>query len=139
MIIYALGIVEQAGKILFLLRKNTKFFSDHYGLVGGKVEDGESVATALIRELQEEIGITVTRDDMYLAHCISIKNEHGKDLIALVFKINHWQGKLINCEPEKQAEIAWFSYDALPENIIPRHRQVLEMVHNNVLYSENGW
>jgi len=139
MIIYALGIVEQAGNILFLLRKNTKFFSSYYGLVGGKVEDGESVATALTREMHEEIGIAVTRDDMSLVHCISIKNEEDKDLLVLVFKIKHWQGKLINCEPEKQAEIAWFSYDALPENIIPRHRQIVEMVYNNVLYSENGW
>lgn len=139
MIIYALGIVEQAGKILFLLRKNTKFFSDHYGLVGGKVEDGESVAAALIRELHEEIGIVVTRNNMHLAHCISIKNEHGDDLIALVFKINRWQGEIINCEPNKQAEIAWFSYDALPSNVIPRHGQIVEMVHGNVLYSEHGW
>lgn len=139
MTIYVLGILEQAGKILFLLRKNTPIFSNYYGLVGGKVEDGESVVTALIRELHEEIGIVMTHNDMNLAHCISFKNEQGADRFALVFKINRWQGEVINCEPNKQAEIAWFSYDALPDNVIPRHRQIVEMVHDNVLYSEHGW
>ncbi len=38
MTVYTLGMLEQAGKILFLLRKNTTFFSNYYGLAGGKVE-----------------------------------------------------------------------------------------------------
>lgn len=42
-------------RYLFLLRNNTKH-SGHWGIVGGKVEAGESVAQGLQREIQEELG-----------------------------------------------------------------------------------
>jgi 8-oxo-dGTP diphosphatase len=137
--IYALGIVEKAGKILFLLRKNTKFFSNYYGLVGGKVELHESVVGTLIREIAEEIGISLIKDNVRFAHCLSCKNEKGEEFLALVFNVFDWQGEVVNKEPDKQGEIAWFSCDELPENVIPRHRQIIEMVQRSILYSEDGW
>lgn len=42
-------------RYLFLLRNGTKHNS-HWGLVGGKVEEGESVAQGLQREIREELG-----------------------------------------------------------------------------------
>jgi 8-oxo-dGTP diphosphatase len=139
MLIYALGILEKNSNILFLLRQNTPFFSGHYGLIGGQVEDNESITDALRRELYEEIGITITQDGMHFVHCLSFKNEQDKAILALVFKIMHWNGEIINKEPEKCAELAWFSSHALPANIVPRHRHIIEMIQQNSLYSESGW
>jgi 8-oxo-dGTP pyrophosphatase MutT (NUDIX family) len=42
-------------RYLFLLR-NTKRHAGSWGLVGGKVEEGETPAQALHREIQEEVG-----------------------------------------------------------------------------------
>lgn len=139
MIIYVLGIVKQAEKILFLLRNNSKFFSGYYGLVGGKVDVGESVVSALIREVKEEIGIIIIPQDVVLAHCLSCNNERSVEFIALTFMINNWQGEIINCESDKHTELAWFSYETLPSNIIPRHRHIITMVQQGLLYSEDGW
>jgi 8-oxo-dGTP diphosphatase len=139
MLTYALGILQQNNKLLFLLRKNTAFFSDHYGLIGGRVEDDESVTNALIREIYEEIGITITKDDTHFVHCLSFKNEQDKAILAVVFKINNWTGEITNKEPEKCAELAWFAPDKLPQNIIPRHKHILDMIQQGILYSESGW
>lgn len=139
MLTYALGILQKNEKLLFLLRKNTPFFSDHYGLIGGKVEDSESITDALIREIYEEIGISITKEDTHFAHCLSFRNEHGKAILALVFKVNNWTGEIINKEPDKCAELAWFAPANLPKNIIPRHHHILEMVQRGILYSENSW
>jgi 8-oxo-dGTP pyrophosphatase MutT (NUDIX family) len=46
-------------RYLFLLRNNGKF-PDSWGLVGGKVEQGESILAGLEREIQEELGGEIT-------------------------------------------------------------------------------
>lgn len=50
-------IQREDGKILGIARPNDP---NQYGLVGGKVEDGESEEQALIRESKEEAGITLS-------------------------------------------------------------------------------
>ena len=137
--IYCLGILEKDKKILFLLRKHQNLFNNHYGLIGGKVEQQESVTDALIRELYEEINVTVTKENMFFVHCASCKNEKGEIFIALLFKIIIWQGELINKEPNKHEKFAWFSLQELPDNIIPRHKQMLQQIEQGLLYSELGW
>jgi len=136
---YVLAMIEQEDKLLLSLRQNTPFFSGHYGLLGGKIEENESITHALIRELYEEIGITVTKENLHFVHCLSFINEKGVAIVAFVFKATTWQGDVANCEPDKIAELQWYALDALPENVIPRHRHIIEMVQCGVLYSEKGW
>jgi len=139
MIIYTLGILETDSKFLFLLRQNTQFFNGYYGLMGGKIEKNESITDALIREAYEELDISITKDNLKFAHCLSFKNEKDEEILALIFKIVGWNGTPINKEPDKCAELAWFTLNTLPDNIIPRHHQIINMIQNGVLYSENGW
>lgn len=54
----ALLYSKKTGRFLFLLRN--KKYSGSWGLVGGKVENDESVKSALIREIREEIQIDIT-------------------------------------------------------------------------------
>lgn len=51
----ALVYCTSTHRYLFLLRAGTKH-AGSWGLVGGKIEAGESVSQALIREIGEEIG-----------------------------------------------------------------------------------
>ena len=48
----------QTRRYLFLLRNGARH-SGSWGLVGGKIEAGETVAQALIREIREEMGGTI--------------------------------------------------------------------------------
>ncbi len=140
MFIYTLGILEQNLKILLMLRQNTTFFNNCWSLVGGKLESGENVTEALIREAYEELGITITKNNLYFVHCLSWKNGH-QDCLLLVFKINKWIGAIMNSEPRKCAEINWFPINNLPKNIIPLHKDVIEKVTASIPYYEyeNDW
>ncbi len=59
--------------------------------------------------------------------------------MALFFKINSWQGLLENKESDKHGHHAWFPFDALPDNIIPRHRKAIELIIQGIIYSEDSW
>ena len=51
----ALIYCSKTRRLLFLLRNGQKY-SGTWGLVGGKVESGESINIALHREIREELG-----------------------------------------------------------------------------------
>lgn len=51
----ALIYCAKTKRYLFLLRNSNKH-SGHWGIVGGKVEQGETVAQGLQREIREELG-----------------------------------------------------------------------------------
>lgn len=56
---------EYNGKILFLLRHKDKVQGETWCVPGGKVDDGETLAQAALRELKEESGIVATESDIH--------------------------------------------------------------------------
>ncbi|WP_055475833.1 NUDIX hydrolase [Gordonia sp. HS-NH1] len=51
-------ITDEDGRILLILRRNEPS-AGHWSLPGGKVEPGESLRQAVIREVEEETGLVV--------------------------------------------------------------------------------
>ena len=54
----ALIYAKNTGRFLFLLRNNSSF-SGTWGLAGGKIEHNETSMQALIREIKEELDVTL--------------------------------------------------------------------------------
>lgn len=52
----ALIYAKNTNRYLFLLRNKSKY-AGSWGIVGGKIESGETVITGLVREIKEEIGV----------------------------------------------------------------------------------
>jgi 8-oxo-dGTP pyrophosphatase MutT (NUDIX family) len=56
--------VEHEGDVLFLHRQDHKPQGNTWGVPAGKVDEGEDLITALVRELSEEIGYTPKATDV---------------------------------------------------------------------------
>lgn len=64
MLKYVLGFAFSPDKNEVLLIKKLKpeWQKGRYNGIGGKVEDGETFHSAIVREFQEETGLTITKD-----------------------------------------------------------------------------
>lgn len=117
-------------------RKGTSFGNGLYSLPGGKIESGETALDAVMREALEEIGITI--EQLKLAHVVDRQGPET-EFYVFVFRPFAWTGTPSNCEVDKCDDIAWFPLNKLPEQIIPAHRQAIELSQKDILYSQHGW
>lgn len=125
-------------KILLLRRVNTGYEDGKYGLPAGHVENNESLVSGLLREVREEVGIDLNPLNVELVH---VMHRWGKDDIRLdfFFKVNKWDNKPKNAEPNKCDDLSWFSINNLPENIMPFVVQAVKNMQDIKIYSEFGW
>ena len=125
-------------KMLFGLRQNTGYEDGKFHLIAGHSDGGETISKAMIREAKEETGITIKPKDLKFAHIMHrLGDTHER--LDFFFVCKKWQGTPKVCEPDKCAELKWFSPKKLPKNIIPYVRFVLKRVNKKILYSEYGW
>lgn len=55
----AAGVIQRDARILAARRRRGSHLEGHWEFPGGKIEEGESPEECLVRELAEEIGVTV--------------------------------------------------------------------------------
>jgi 8-oxo-dGTP pyrophosphatase MutT (NUDIX family) len=133
---YVLIIVERDNKVLLLKRSTSaEFGANAYSLIGGKVEACEMLIPAAIRETFEEVGITIEQKDLHYVHTCNKSSE--TIMIIGVFRATQWQGNPFNKEPEKHDDMQWFSYDALPNDLLPTHKMIIEAVQRKKIFSES--
>jgi mutator protein MutT len=133
-----LMLLNDRNELLMFKRINATFGNNEYSLIGGKIEPDETVRQAIVRETQEEIGITIRESDLVLEHTLYRKGT-DTNFFALIFSAPRWQGTPTNKEPHKHTDLRWFPLNALPENMLSAHRQALELIQKKIRYSEHGW
>jgi len=113
----------KGGEILLLRRYNTGYEDGNYSVPAGHLEGGETVKAAMIREAREEIGIEIALSDLEIVGVMHrLSNDERVDFFLAA---SSWQGEIENREPQRCDQLAWFSLEALPENLIPYVRQAI--------------
>ena len=88
----AAAVIERPdGSFLLGQRAADTFYAGYWEFPGGKVEPGETAHHALIRELNEELGITVHRADPWLLREHEYEHAHVR---LNFFRVRHWSGEL---------------------------------------------
>jgi len=130
-------ILIEDGKILLSRRFQTGYMDGHYSLPAGHVDEGETIEDCLVREVKEEIGITVKKKDIKLVHVMHRKE---KDIrLDFFYTTDGYTGTVKNMEPEKCDDLKWFELNKLPKNILLYIKQAIEKSQQQVLYSDIGF
>jgi mutator protein MutT len=108
-------VINNKNEVLLLKRsENIRSNQGMWDRPGGQVEYGERVENAVIREVQEEVGITVGNLSFLKLDQDMGENKH---FIAIGYLAEHISGEVENKEPHKHDEVRWFNLDNLPKNI----------------------
>ncbi len=132
-------ILMKNDEILLQRRCNTGYKDGEYGIPSGHVEKGESFTKALIREIKEEIGITLKPQNLEVIHVMHRKSEMEEERIDTFFIAHKWKNEIQNMEPHKCDDLSWFPLNNLPDNTINYIRFVFKQIKNKIFYSEYGW
>ncbi len=98
----AVGILINADdQFLLTSRPPGKVYEGYWEFPGGKLEAGETVAQALTRELDEELGLHIADVELWQQQWV----DYPHALVCLNFcKVRQWQGEL---EMREGQQFAW--------------------------------
>ena len=82
---------------------------------GGKVEKGELPEDALVREISEELNISILAQNL-TPTCFASEPLGEKNLLLLLYTADKWEGDIIAKEDQK---FDWFDLDAISKLDMP--------------------
>jgi ADP-ribose pyrophosphatase YjhB (NUDIX family) len=107
--------------------------------LAGKLEHGEDLVSALIREAREEVDVALERDDLRMATSVHYLNTEGHARVGFLFHARTWRGEPRNAEPHKCSQIRWFPMDQLPDNTVPYTHAGVELFRRGEPFGLQGW
>jgi len=127
--VYLLREGQQGTEVLLQLRQNTPYMDGFWAAAAaGHVERGETAYDAARREALEETGV----EDLDLVFLTTMQRTLHADPIDervdFFFTARAWRGEPRVVEPHKCAELRWFPLVALPDEVVPHERVVLDLL-----------
>ena len=111
-------IRDDRGRVL-LVKQRGGPFAGAWLLPGGRAADDESAVHALVREVREETGLTMT-DAMYVAGYRTSGDGYDIDVLMYCGPV---EGSLV---PEHGSDARWFEPDAIPDPHPALRRQLFD-------------
>lgn len=102
-LVSAVALIDPDGRVLLAQRPSGKPMAGLWEFPGGKVEQGETPEAALIRELDEELGIQ-TWNSCLAPLTFASHSYDDFHLLMPVFACRKWQGIV---QPREGQSLAW--------------------------------
>jgi 8-oxo-dGTP diphosphatase len=130
----AVGILVQGDTVLMGQRRPDKPYPLQWEFPGGKCDDSEEYVEALIRELREELHITVMPEHCHVFH--EDVNHYTTGVFRVrYFLIDRWQGSIDNTEFHA---LAWIPRHTIHEYaVLPGNQVVCARLQNHVVLKKD--
>ncbi len=98
---------------ILLAMKKRGFGAGNWNGYGGKLEQGESVEDGAIREILEESGVRVRKEDLEHLGTLDFyfTDKPEWDQRCMVYRAKAWEGEPVETEEMRPK---WFSFDEMP-------------------------
>lgn len=115
LLVSAVALIDIDGRVLLAQRPDGKSMAGLWEFPGGKVEEGETPEAALIRELQEELGIDTSASCLAPLAFASHSYE-GFHLLMPLFACRRWTGTITGREGQ---QLTWVRANKLRDYPMP--------------------
>ncbi|WP_158852974.1 NUDIX hydrolase [Saccharothrix deserti] len=132
-------LVHDNRVLLTRRRDGDPAFDGLWHLPSGKLDAGESVLDAAVREAEEEVGVHLDPADLRLVHTLHVNGSGPEPRLGLFFEARRWTGNPANLEPDKCSAVRWFPLDALPDRIIDYPAAGIRAYRTGTAFGTRGW
>lgn len=100
---------------------------------GGKLEFGESFEDGAVREVAEETGIKINKEDIRV---ISLTNDMvpTAHFVTIGMMCEKFEGEAQVMEPDEITQWKWFDLNDLPQPLFSPSLKIIKNYHDNVFY-----
>jgi 8-oxo-dGTP diphosphatase len=115
LLVAACALIDTDGRVLIAQRPEDKTMAGLWEFPGGKIEDGERPEQTLIRELKEELGVTVS--EACLAPLTFASHSYPDfHLLMPLYVCRRWEGAVTALEGQ---QLAWVKPNRLRDYEMP--------------------
>jgi 8-oxo-dGTP diphosphatase len=111
--VVAVALIDQSQRVLLQLRRADRQHGGLWEFPGGKLEAGETAISGLIREIEEELGIALTTDELFR---LDQAEDMESGIVITLYTCRRWVG-----EPRclDAAAIDWFAPAQIADLALP--------------------
>ena len=126
-LISAVALIDSDGRVLLAERPEGKIFAGYWEFPGGKIETGETPEAALVRELDEELGVDTK--DSCLAPLGFVSHPYDTHhMVLLLYVCRKWSGRP---QPKEGDQLKWVAPARLRDfEMPPANKELISVIQD---------
>ncbi len=123
-LIALLALINEKNEVLISLRKNRKEYNDYWEYPGGKVENGETLEQAVVREIKEELNLEIAKSCIAPLTFAVVEQDMNQKILFL-YICRKWEGSITSLLDQR---MKWVKPIDLAEYKMPAPNRFLNSI-----------
>ena len=121
-------LLKKSNKILITSRPEGKFLSGYWELPGGKLLNHESFEDCAVRELYEEIGIKIEKENLDNIDLVTHRYKNTA-IIMMIYLVEFWTGKI---KLKEKQQLRWLNRKDIKQfKYLPGSQIIFDRIYEN--------